>query len=477
MKITCKILLLILAACLLAVPLAGCSKEEAPNPGAVGGDNSEVETDEPEPPHVTYNGTPVTIFTWQPFYTDFILKEEDAYVNAVSQALWERNLAVEEKLDVTIDYISIPGHYPEMNNFINSLEASVSVGDAAFDIVQQYSLAAAVATVKGLYLDIAQNDEVNLTGEYWPANIRDNIAYQNKLYFLTGDIAPTVLANAFCIGYNKDMLRNLDLESPYTLYKNNEWTWTKFFEMCKELYDDQGAPGVDDDDRYAMDMSEVNAYDAVYFSAGLRLIEKGADGKLMISEDFRGDTAATLFSKMLDFVKSEDVVFPAKYFGNFSAGNSLFSLITMGSVFENVDHAIAPMPKYAASQDGYYTVSGMNVSIFSIPYDTPSFEVSGAVMEFLAKESYKTVTPALFEDVFKLQISDSPEEAEMFDAVRKSLVYDFGVLYGERLVIYGVFRNGLKAGDSDWGSRSKTAYENASTRLETLVGVLEELKR
>ena len=494
MKIANKIVLLFLATCMLIVPLASCSDKgdsntqtQAPAGNNNGSNNNNPSGDEDAlPPHQTYGGTPVVIFSWNPDQPDFVLDEDDAYNTKRTQALWERNLAIEEHLGITISYVTMDGHYDQMNNFIKTLEASISVGDAAFDLVQQYNLTAAVATMRGLYLDIAQNPEVNLTdAPYWSAEIKEELSYNGKVYFMTGDIAPTVLGLTACMAYNKDMIRDLNLENPYQLHKNNEWTWDKFFELCKNVYIDQGDQGVDSYDRYGWGADAV-FYDVSYHSIGLRLVEKDADGALKISEDLYSDKAYTFVTHFQEFLDSEDVGFiyedlgDNKAYDNSAAFNSknLLFLTTYMSCDYDVKFGVMPPPKYDSQQDRYYTLLNMRHSQFSIPYDTPSFEVSGAALEYLAMESYRSVTPAIFEDTFKTELADAPEDAEMFDVIRASITWDFGRIYGETLGgLYSGWRKIFQYGASDPASQLKSNAEYSATKLEAVCTTLASLKR
>ena len=160
--------------------------------------------------------------------------------------------------------------------------------------------------------------------------------------------------------------------------------------------------------------------------------------------------------------------------------NLLFEFAYAATRYEEVDHGIMPLPKYSTDQERYYTLLNMNHSLFSIPYDTPSFEISGATMEFLARESYRTVTPALFEDTFKAQYAQAPEDAEAFDLIRSSVTWDIGRTYGEELGgLYSVFRHCIEysGGAGGVASHFKTSEEVAQYRLEELVTAFESLKR
>ena len=310
--------------------------------------------------------------------------------------------------------------------------------------------------------------------------LKENIAHNNKLYFITGDIAPTVLELAVGLAYNKEMIRDLELDNPYDLHKNNEWTWENFFKLCKNVWSDQGDPGVDNYDRYGW-VADGVMWDVAYHSIGQRLVEKNIDNQLVISEDLRDDKTATFASKLKEFYASKDVlkaVAPVEEdFNPFNNGDVLFVTHYMDRSYSNFDWGVMPPPKYDSAQTRYYTLQNMNYSQFSVPYDTPSFEISGAVLEYLAMESYRTVTPALFEQTFKTQMANAPEDAEMFEVIRASITWDFGRIYGEPLGgIYSAFRKVIGNG-YEIGSFLKATEETAIIKLGDILLTLEELKR
>ena len=476
--------LIFLLALLLVIPVTSCSNK-SPNESSGGTEGNTTEgggTEDTTPPHATYGGQPVHIYAWEPFTTEYVVSEEYADVDDVSRALYARDLYVEEELDVDISYYVFPGQEESKSEqFIIDLEKSVMVGDGAYDFVIQYNNNAGNATIRGLYLNLTENNELNLYEDYWTPRLTEAVALGDKVYFATGDIVTTITKNVYCMHYNKNLIAARGLENPYDLVQNNEWTWDKVFEMAKNCYVDSGTAEDGWDDSYGLVLVGQGVLDSMYFSAGLTLIEKDEDGFFSVSSDYCGDTATSFMSMIRDFTKTEDCLYAhTGEWVNYPDGKSLFSIGVadyVGSIIEseaNFKPGVAPLPKYNADQDGYYANHANNYSFVSIPFDCYNKEISGAVMEYMAKDGNSRVTPALFEDTFKLQYSESPEDAYMFDVVRASATFEPGLVY------IGTFQFAFAKciiGTQEWGSTSTTVANNAENELIPILEGLAGLKR
>ena len=88
-----------------------------------------------------------------------------------------------------------------------------------------------------IYANIAQplNDYMDLEDKYWDKDILAQFTVDGKIYGVnTGDV------DTFFIYYNKTLFEENNIEDPYTLYKNGEWTFDKLREIAKKatLYED-----------------------------------------------------------------------------------------------------------------------------------------------------------------------------------------------------------------------------------------------
>ena len=73
----------------------------------------------------------------------------------------------------------------------------------------------------------------------------DELTINNKLFFMTGDLALSYLENAVCLFFNKEMWGNYNLDDPYALVKNGDWTIDKIMDITKQVSAD-----LDNDGKY-----------------------------------------------------------------------------------------------------------------------------------------------------------------------------------------------------------------------------------
>ena len=81
------------------------------------------------------------------------------------------------------------------------------------------------------------------------------------------------------------------------------------------------------------------------------------------------------------------------------------------------DYGILPIPKWDESQDYHVTINGSE-STFGIPVNSSKTDRLGAVLELLAYESYKTVTPAYYEEALKIKYTRDDTAAQIIDIIK-----------------------------------------------------------
>ncbi len=84
---------------------------------------------------------------------------------------------------------------------------------------------------------LAVNDYVDLNQPWHQIPVMDSfLKFDGKYY------AAHVTATPYVIYYNRDLLINngYSADYPMELYKEGNWTWDKFVEICRECYDEEG---------------------------------------------------------------------------------------------------------------------------------------------------------------------------------------------------------------------------------------------
>lgn len=482
-----KIPALILAILLLFTPLVACSDQtDEPAQTTTASDNP-TNTGNPAdttgglisddlPANLNYNGTVVRILYWSDAEnTEYFT--EGIGGNMVDDAIYERNQAVEDRLGIKFEFVGEKGSYDYMSTFYNRFNNSYQAGDRFYDIVSSYSLSIAMLTYNGLCLDISSNTYINYEKPWWPENLLNQATINGKLYFLSGDLSTNMLYMMYVTYFNKDLIKELNLEDPYTLVDNNQWTIDKMFEMGSHSYLDKNANGIfDEEDQMALMTSTLHS-EAYLWGAGIRGVDRDAAGNLIVSSTLSSEKAIDVITKIGNYFTATNYACFAKSAsprGSFDEGRLLFCTdradVGVTDIKSDMEYGIVPVCKYDSNQEEFYTILGNPFSLYCIPIDAKDEEMSGAVLECLGSEGYRKITPALFELTMKVRYTYDNDSARMYDIIRASTVYDLGRLFNSQLggQLISKYRAAVSSGSTNWASDAKAITKTMETKLKTL---------
>jgi hypothetical protein len=255
--------------------------------------------------------------------------------------------------------------------------------------------------------------------------------------------------------FNKAIIEELGLESPYDLVAKNEWTFDKFLEYEKAAYKDLNGDGVmDDKDRYGFaaghdwDVSVV-----MYLASGNKILKQESDGS--ITYGVNTPEAFDAINQIKQMVAVGDTFYPKPegsdmdaYVEAFVQGKALFYTYSRGrGVADKIydmedDFGIIPMPKYDDAQEQYYTyVIPYDIFSASVPITVKDPDVSGTVLQAIAILSDYYVTPAYYDITITGKGLRDEESAEMLDIILGSTVYDLARMYDWGTVASGLTNN------------------------------------
>lgn len=148
--------------------------------------------------------------------------------------------------------------------------------------------------------------------------------------------------------FNRKMFENAGLETPYELYKKNEWTWDKFLELSKELTQDTNGDGTVD-----VYGGTVTAIDS-YMSCGEDFVTINEDGT------FANNIRSPKIAKFMDVLYNINQMGSAG--GDIWEGNCAMLVDSSWQVSSYTDKftdgiiGIAPAPKMSGD-DKWYTLA------------------------------------------------------------------------------------------------------------------------
>ena len=289
------------------------------------------------------------------------------------------------------------------------------------------------------------------------------------------------------IVYNNDVGEQFNLTNPQQIALDGKWTQELLIEMSKGIYSDLDQDGKkSEEDRYGLFSITHPLLDIFYMGADLHYIIPNADGELTLSDDVLSNKSFTIIDRFNDlyhntndgfFIKSASATLYAK-------GNSLFYNVSgqhLAQQFRGseINYSILPAPKFNEEQVDYRTPVAFTHTMYCIPIDAKNTSKSGAVLECMASEAYRTVTPALFETSFKYQYSKNPHDAELFEIIRDNVVFDIGrpffdSLGGDSSSPIRVWRMQIENAQNALASSSKVQLKAWSKSLTNLNNELKE---
>lgn len=423
------------------------------------------------PEDLKYTGKTYTIFTWSN-QTQWEWDSEGIAGELIGDAIYERVMSIEEKFGITLNIQKQAGEWENRNSFIQAVAASVMTNAHAYDLIGQYTPAAAIGAMQNLYVDINDVDYVDLNSTWWPGDIAESSAINGKLYFVTGDITPTLVRNMGTVMVNLTKADELNLDNLYEIVDAGNWTMDELKKMALGHFTDLNG----DDQIYAVTIANNTMFDNLFYGAGFKYVTPEADGTLSMSADLSGEKLINWFKSCQSLLNDNPDVEVKGITAAFSAEKALFHLGSVADVQNTLkdvefDFGILPFPKYDTTQKDYATIVGYWVTMYSVPIDAPDQTMSGAVLETLGWEGATRLTPVVYEEAFQYRYLNSPENARMFDLLHDTLVYDTGRFFADQVACFSAFRQAASP-TVDWSSfvkgQQKLWKRNVTTIYEEL---------
>ena len=396
--------------------------------------NGYLKSDLPEDLH--FGDATVTILYWNDVENPEF-ESDGINGDIVNDAIYTRNMTVEEKLGVKLAFEHTKGNVSNIAEFKSVVGTAYTAGENTYDLIAAYSRTTAACAQSGYCLDLLELDYLNFENPWWPANLLEVTGIGDSMYFASGDASVNVLHMMYCTMYNKDLIEEYKLQDPVELVKNGKWTLEAMQTICKDIYQDLDNNGTESEgDFFGLTLGSYHI-DSIYTGSGLKLVEKGTGDQLMvISDDFFSEKATNLCDFLGKWLAGNDVFDDTDPVA-FLAGNCVFDINNCSIAIQMQDvsysYGVLSVPKYDEAQENYITCVGNPFTLYAVYANTKDANRAAAVLECWASEAYRTTTPAQFETTMKLKYSESEVEAEMYDTIRTTVVFDIGRLFNQEI--------------------------------------------
>ena len=453
---------------ILASIFVSCGAESTGTPNtteSVSTTTTAAETDANHPvfPEISYDGDEILFLTedWRfgDIYDSKEIYAESIDGSLINDAVYNRNQRVQEQFDVVIKAEILP--LASEVAFQN-----IMAGDNTYDVVMPYLNSSVVNALEGLYLDLNCIENLHLENSWWDQNANKILQIDDKLYFTTGDISILDNECMLVLFFNKTVIADFDLESPYDLVKNGTWTLDALVEMRDTVNADLNGDGVlkPDDDRFGLYVF-ANTPLAMFFASGERIVSADANGKQQLV--MYNDRSASVIDRCMEVSLDErnmscDYTISLKAF---QEGRLLFGAWALTEIQSlrncEQDFGVLPFPKYDEAQENYHCIISTSLTpAVSIPITNPNPSQAGLILEAMAYYSVDTVTHAYYDLSLNSRFIRDEESSEMFDIMFANSVYDFGYIFdvgGLGMILENMFYNKKNTFSSRYASMEKKA--------------------
>ncbi len=447
-KILCIAFALLMA---LSAFLTGCTEKpadestKAPDDGTAAVSTveavSETETEEPAVtdalPEVRYdqNGKPREFRILTSAVSKIDVYTEDHMINeSVHDAVKTRNLNVEDRFGIKIEVL-----VEDYARVTQMVKRSVKSGSADYDLCFVHMVNGAALAQNNEVLSFSKLPYVDLSQPWWDKDIKSGFSIRDNIMMVNGDISPTSFNYTSCLYFNKKIFDKLDIEYPYKLVTEGKWTLDKFIELTKDVSQDMDGDGriTHDSSRDVFGLTSYFLsvpYD-FYYGAGGMLVTKDEDDVPVYDPDIAKETQ--IYEKIYEALITNnanfetDEAYELNVIKIFTDGRAMFynAMLSSCEFLREMDddYGIVPEPKYDEKQKEYKTFVNGASSMVCVPATVSKpedREFVSIIIEALASEAYKIITPELKEVYLKRKMTRDWESAEMVDIIVRHRIFD-----------------------------------------------------
>ncbi len=453
-----KLAALLLAA-LTLLPVAtscGTTTEETPatSTGAATDPTvTEAETEDPSyicdlPDNLNYQKEEINIqcMDW-PARSDEFISESELGAGVISDAVYTRNLTVENQLNVQLLYTEENDDTVAMNKIQNMVKA----GDNSMDIFTLGTNWSMGPALGGCYLNLNEVENIDLDKHYWSQDYNDMVTFtsERKQYLATCPAAISLFRLTYLTIFNRDLFADYKIPDLYETVKNGEWTLEYQNSILNNIWTDLDGNGkATEDDFFGFVTGNCISLDAYAVSSDISIIVSDEDGYLAFDKEEANkmiemsERVSAIYTNQGTYFfpqQTQDLIGENNIIGKFAESECLMATTQFLAVETNFDslvtlnYGVVPMPKLTVQQEDYQTYVQDQVTSFGISAviaDENRAAMLGAVLEAIAYHSNLLVRPAYYEKTLSLRFMQDPESRAILETMFETIAFDFAYCTG-----------------------------------------------
>ena len=422
-------------------------------------------------PDKDFEGRSFRILTYDFCVADFVTEGMTGAL--INDAVHSRNSTVAERFNVSIEP-DAERNSGETKSLVQNL---VKAGEDAYELVSEHMIDTANLAVTHHYRDWNDFTYVDPTQAWWNQSSHKDLSIAGQSFLLAGSITPYFLTHYYCVYMNKELGDNYGLtDTIYDVALEGKFTIDYYYSQVQDKWQDLDGDGKQSDaDFYGLAAQTTSYATPFIYSFGELTVKQDENGLPVL--DMNEEKFAAMVEKVYRlFYESNGTITTSGWDlhrDTFMDNRSLF----FNGVFEHAisiindmeqDFAILPFPKWDESQKEYYTMSDGSSPLVSVPVTCADTEFIGIITEALAAESWKTVTPAVFDTALKYRGARDETSIKVIEMIEPGGIIDFGFVFGDYNSMGFIMSNLMGAKQNNFASQyaaKKTSWENRINKL------------
>ncbi len=415
-------------------------------------------------------------------YEMFPKPEEINKGDLIKDAKAKRNQAVESRLNVNIELAYSAG-IVELQPYI---EKTILSGSDEFDLIVNHVLVTGGMATKSLFQNWYDVPHIDFTKPWWAASNQTELTYDGKCIIAFSDINATSITSTCVIAFNKELAAAYDLGDLYGYVLSGEWTYDKMYSLIKDIYVDEDGSGTPTaGDFYGGVFGIGDPTNAWIWAFDNPIVKKDGDGipKIAVKTDKINSIMQTLYDFYYNNkgIANQYTVEDISTLDSFTNKKAIMVPIALYQVageqlrnFED-DYGILPYPKWDDHQKDYISHVFGELTCLTVPKTAKDLEFIGVCTEALSYESWKTLTPTVYELALKTRYLRDSESKAILDIIIDNRFFDFGFVYDNWQGFAYIPMNMLKNKTYNFESYYSKSYNSARIQLKKVIRAFDKL--
>ena len=402
-----------------------------------------------------FGGTNLRIIGMNEEYNAGYYEVMDIWAEAESADAFEAS--VYQRIQDCITKYNFGIEFTGSKNSAGDVAETVAGGLDQYDILLGTWTGSWQISLTGNLLDMKEIASIDLTHEWWDQNANTQLNVGNRMFYTSGDMSTIDDRCTRALYFNKTLAAANNLESPYELVRNNQWTLDKFAEMGRAVKNDVDGGGEADAEDIFGFFYENGQFNFFMTGVGEHYFTLDENG-MPVYSFLQSAEAVTKMEAVANMLIEDGLTINIQKFtdyggftNRFTYARSLFAagkhLFTIGgslviSEFADMEDefGILPMPKWNSDQDRYYHTLDPQCAMIGIPNTKTEATDIGYMMEYFSYEGRETLSPTFKDRMLKRRYAQDKDSGDMLDIIYANKCFDIGYV--------GNWGNMLGQGDS-----------------------------